>query len=398
MDKSTFQLGFDSICIRDHSKYAPQSHTIPIFATSTFVYESVEKAHAVFHGKEHSLMYSRWSHPNAELVEEKLAHLEVFSSNLKAKTFVFSSGMAAIAAAVNAFLKPQSSVLVQADVYGTSVELFNYLKENNRCNPIFINALDLDEIENQLQQNNTSLLYAETPNNPTLQCIDIQALADLCKKYNCKLIIDNTFCTAYIQQPLLLGADAVVYSTTKYLNGHGTALGGAVVSCDEAYMKKVWRERKVNGAMLSPFDAWLLNCGLKTLSLRLEKHAHNALMLATYLAQHPQVSKVNYPGLDNYSLAQTRDKQMRLSGGVLSFELKSGYDKAVDFLKKVAFCTLTASIGTPDTLVQHPASMTHFSVPKEQCDKFGITESLIRVSVGMENIEDIIADFKQALE
>ncbi|MGZ3940243.1 MAG: trans-sulfuration enzyme family protein, partial [Flavisolibacter sp.] len=239
----------------------------------------------------------------------------------------------------------------------------------------------------------------ETPANPTIQCVDIQELTKIAKKYNLKVACDNTFATPYIQQPFKYGVDFIVHSTTKFLNGHGTAIGGILLGTDLEFMKtKATKVQRLLGGNSNPFDAFLLVQGIKTLELRMERHCHNALKVANFLEQHQAVKKVNYAGLPSHPEHTVAMKQMKNGGGMLSFELKQGLKGGIDFMDKLQMCVRTVSLGTVDTLLCHPASMTHFGVPKEQREKYGITDGLIRMNVGIENSEDIIADLDQALK
>lgn len=374
-------------------------HSAPIYTTSTYLYESAEKAKRVFEGKEEAFIYSRWSHPNAELVERKLELLETFGLNVKAKALVFSSGMGAIGTLFQSVLKPGDAILAQGNIYGTSVDYFNHYSAAFKTEVIYADFANLNQLETILRQKkNIKLLYAETPSNPTLNCYNLKALSGLAHRYKAKLAVDNTFASPYLQQPLKFGVDFVVHSATKYLNGHGTGLSGFLVGRDVKFMgKEVWKIRKLNGTICSPFDAWLLNIGMKTLSLRMDKHCTNAMAVAKFLEQHTAVATVNYLGLKNHSDHALAKRQMKNFGGVLSFELKGGYKACLKFLKKIKFCQLTASLGTIDTLIQHPASMSHYFVPKQQRETFGITDGLIRLSVGIEDVQDVIADLEQAL-
>lgn len=394
-------IGFNSIASKDKlpKDTVINPHAAPIFTTSTYVYESAEKAQRVFEGKEQAFIYSRWSNPNAELVEEKIEQLETFGLNLKVKALAFSSGMGAIAALFQSLLKPGQAILAQGNIYGTSVDYFNHYSEQFKTETIYADFADLSSVESLLKQHkNIKLLYAETPSNPTLNCYDLKKLSELAHQYGTKIAVDNTFASPYLQQPFAFGVDFVVHSATKYLNGHGTGLSGFLLGRDVRFMEKeVWKLRKLNGTICSPFDAWMLNVGMKTLSLRMDKHCTNALAIAKFLQQHKAVSKVNYLGLKEHPDHKLAKKQMRNFGGVLSFELKDGYKAGARLMKKIKFCQLTASLGTIDTLIQHPASMSHYFVPKQQREAFGITDGLIRLSVGIEDVEDVTADLEQAL-
>lgn len=400
--KGKKDIGFSSITSQDNFDAAVKitPHSAPIFTTSTYIYESAEKAQQVFAGKEEAFIYSRWSHPNAELAERKLEQLESFGLNKKTKALVFTSGMAAVAALFQSLLKSGDAILVQGNIYGTAVDYFHHYASVFNVEVVFADFKNLNALENILQKKkNIKLLYAETPSNPTVNCYDLTALSKLAHSHKSKIAVDNTFASPYLQQPFKFGVDFIIHSATKYLNGHGTALGGFLVSEDTNFMKKnVWKIRKLNGTICAPFDAWLLNIGMKTLSLRMDKHCANALAVAKFLETNRAVSKVNYLGLKNhpdYSLAK---KQMKNFGGVISFELKNGYQAGEKLMRKIKFCKLTASLGTIDTLIQHPASMSHSFVPKEQREKFGITDGLVRISVGIEDVTDIITDLEQALK
>jgi methionine-gamma-lyase len=385
---------FDTICVKDSSKFSKFAHTPPIFASSTFIYESPEKAIEVFKGNQESFIYGRWSHPNVELVEEKLEKLEGLNISLELKGFLFSSGMAAISALFNSVLKPGDAIIAQGNIYGTTVELLNAVIAPRGIEIHYIDFDQLDHLEMALAKNkNVKLVYAETPSNPTISCYNLAEIAKLTHQYGSLMSVDNTFGTPYLQQPFLFDVDFVVHSTTKFLNGHGNALGGFLIGKDVNFMKNnVWKERKLNGAMMSPFDAWLLNNGLKTLSIRMDRHCANAMKVATYLESNPLIKKTNYLGLSSSPYNKLAASQMFGFGGVLSFELKNGLNASLHLMQTIKHCTLTASLGTADTLLQHPATMTHFNMPAKQREKYGITDGLIRLSVGIESVEDIIED------
>jgi methionine-gamma-lyase len=398
--KPKSKLGFASIASQDNfGANLITPHSSPIFTSSTYVYESAEKAQKVFRGEEEAFIYSRWSHPNAELVEKKLEQLETFGLDTEAKALVFASGMSAIAALYQSLLKPGDKVLAQGNIYGTSVDYFNHYEEEFGIDVIFADFRNFKELESILKaEKKVKLIYAETPSNPTINCYDLKALSTLGHKYNVQVAVDNTFASPYLQQPFALGVDFVIHSSTKYLNGHGTGLSGFVVGKDIDFMQKqVWKIRKLNGSICAPFDAWLLNIGMKTLSLRMEQHCANAMAVAKFLQKHPAVSKVNYLGLREHPDHTLAKRQMKNFGGVISFELKNGYKAGEKLMNKISFCKLTASLGTIDTLIQHPASMSHSFVPKEQREAYGITDGLVRLSVGIEDVNDVINDLKQAL-
>lgn len=402
MPKNNFKRGFETLCVSDKlsSRTEDFSHVPPIHATSTFVYENAEKAMNVFQGKEDAYIYGRWHNPTFSLIEEKIALLESYGMGIETpKAVLFSSGMAAISSMfLSLGLKQGDAVLTQGNLYGTTTEMLNTILGHHGIHILYEDLKHLGQVESLLKTNKAiKVIYIETPANPTLDCYDLQALANLAKQYGTITAADNTFATPYLQQPLSHGIDFVVHSTTKFLNGHGTAIGGIVVGNNASYMKQVWRMRKLLGGTPSAFDAFLLNNGIKTLVLRLEKHCDNAERVAEWLQAHPAVERVNYTGLPTHPDHELAISQMRRFGGILSFELKGGLQAGIKLMNGVKQCVLTASLGTADTLIQHPASMTHVQVDRQQRLQFGITDGLVRLSVGIEDVEDIIADLEQAL-
>lgn len=402
-------MTFASICARDfftpddHDAYG--AHILPIHQTSTFLYPSASEAMAVFRGEQSAYIYSRWSNPTVAAVERKIAMLEGYGLGdehgiLPLQALLFSSGMAAISAMLQAVVKPGGRILTSGNIYGTTIELMQVPLQSYGIETIFTNLHDLDAVEQLLQQEpSIQLLYVETPTNPTIAIYDLQALADLAHTYGAKLAVDNTFSSPFLQQPFRWGADFVVHSTTKYLNGHGTALGGVWLGKDLDFMAtKGWQMRKLFGGNSNAQEAWLLNNGLKTLPLRMRQHCHTAGILAEWLQEHPAIAKVNYAGLPDHAGHELATTQMRDFGGMISFELKGGLAAGIQMMDKIQFCNLTSTLGTPDTLITHPASMTHVKVPAIQREAFGITDGLIRISVGLEALEDIQADLAQAME
>ncbi|HQV78125.1 MAG TPA: aminotransferase class I/II-fold pyridoxal phosphate-dependent enzyme [Chitinophagales bacterium] len=398
-----FNKGFHSICVKDPLIDGLSSHVPPIYATSTFAYENLETAFDFFKsgGKTEGVYtYSRLGNPSVRFVGEKIAALEAYGiEGANYFGMLFSSGMAAISAAIMANVKAGDKIITQGNLYGTTNELMVSLLKDFGVETIYADLKDLNFVEDAIiNDEKIKLLYIETPANPTLDCYDLDGLAAIAQNQGIITIVDNTFATPYVQQPLKYGIDFVVHSSTKFLNGHGTATSGVVVGKnEEAIYKKVYGIQKMVGAVCSPFDAYLLNNGIKTLPLRMEQHQKNAMELALFLEQHIAVKKVNYLGLNNHENHQLAKDQMRGFSGMLSFELKGGMQAGMDFMRGIQFCTLTATLGTADTLVTHSASTSHVNVPQEQRLQYGITDGLIRVSVGLENIEDIIADFEMAL-
>jgi len=408
MNTSSFKKGFHSICVKDPVIDGLSAHVPPIYATSTFSYENLEAAFDFFKsgGKtENVFTYSRLGNPTVKFVAEKIAALEAYNISdengqpLNAYGLLFASGMAAIASAIMGFVKTGDKIITQENLYGTTNELLISILNDFGVETIYADLKDLNFVEDAIiNDEKIKLLYIETPANPTLALYDLDGLAAIAQNLGIKTIVDNTFVTPYFQQPLKYGIDIVVHSTTKFLNGHGTGTSGVLIGKDKEFIStRLYGIQKMMGGICSPFEAFLLNNGLKTLPLRMEQHQKNALLLAKFLEQHPKVSRVNYLGLEQHPDHQLASEQMNGFGGMLSFELKDGLEAGMNFMRGIRFCTLTASLGTADTLVTHPASTSHVNVPKEQRLRNNITDGLIRMSVGLENIEDVIADIEQAL-
>ncbi len=390
-----------SLCIKDpiDHKGVP-AHTPPIYATSTFVYSDLDKVTDFFKGKGEADVYSRWSNPTNVVVEEKIAALETFGMEEEGAAVLFGSGMAAISALLMGLgLKSGDTVVAQGNIYGTTVELLNSTLTDLGVNTVYTDLHDLEALEDLLKKDKRiKLIYFETPANPLCTCYALKSIAALSNMYKVKTAVDNTFASPILQQPLSLGIDYVVHSATKYLNGHGTGLSGVVVSLDKDFIKdRIWKMRKLLGGICSPFESFLLNNGIKTLALRMERHCDNTFLVSQFLKQQKEVLIVHYPGSPDHPDHIMASSQMHDFGGMLSFELKGGLKAGMNLMRKVEFCTLTASLGTVDTLIQHPASMSHINVPQEQREAFNITDGLIRLSVGLEAPEDIISDLEQGL-
>ena len=297
-------------------------------------------------------------------------------------------------------LKQGDKVLTQANLYGGTTDLLKNILSQYGIEPVFTNLQSLKDVEKLLASDKQiKMLYCETPANPTLACVDIQALASLARKHGAYTAIDNTFATPLLQQPFRFGIDFIIHSTTKYLNGHGNSTAGVVLGIDKGIMRdSVWRAMKLLGTNCSPFEAWLTYNGLKTLALRMDRQCSNALALAQFLEKHPAVEKVNYPGLPSHPDHVLARKQMPGGfGAMLSFELKGGLQAGLDCMNEIKFCTLAPTLGDVDTLILHPASSSHLAIPQEVRLQNGITDGLIRVSIGIENPSDIIEDLKQAI-
>jgi methionine-gamma-lyase len=352
-----------------------------------------------FKGEEPGYIYSRWGNPTFSEAERKIEALESFGLDIQVKGLLHASGMAAISTLLLSSLQAGDKILTHYSLYGGTEEITKHLLPSFGVERIIMDLRDVNKAEEAMKAGpKIKLLYLETPANPTIQCVDIEELTRLAKKYNIKVAVDNTFATPYLQQPFKHGVDFVMHSTTKFLNGHGTAIGGILLGRDMELMNsQVTKTQRLLGGNANPFDAFLLIQGIKTLEVRMERHCHNAMEVAGFLETHPSVARVNYTGLSSHPDHYTAMKQMRHPGAMLSFELKEGMQAGIDFMNKLKMCVRTVSLGTVDTLLSHPASMTHYGVGKEEREKYGITDGLIRMNVGIENIQDIIADLNQAL-
>jgi len=406
MNEDSSFSGFGSLSVHGgHQQDPTYSHLTPIYATSTFVYDDAEQGMRRFSGQEDGYIYSRWGNPTFTEAELKIAAMESFGltdaggNPLQLKALLHSSGMAAISTLLLMNLKAGDKILTHYSLYGGTEELLRFVLPSFGINAIITDLRDINKAAEALKADPAiRMLYLETPANPTIQCVDIDQLSQMARQHNCIVACDNTFATPYLQQPFRYDVDFVVHSTTKFLNGHGTAVGGLLLGRQLDLMKtKGYFMRKTLGGSGNPFDAFLLINGMKTLEVRMQRHCSNAMETAHFLNQHPAVGKVNYNGLPDHPDHGVAMKQMKHPGAMMSFELKKGFQGGVDFMNKLKMCTRTVSLGTCDTLLCHPASMTHFSVPKESREKYGITDGLVRMSVGIENIGDIIADLEQAL-
>ena len=367
--------------------------TAPIYQTSTFEFASVEQGGRRFAGQEEGFIYTRLSNPTVNVAEEKVAALECGEAALGT-----ASGMGAISAALWTCVEGGDEIVASDTLYGCTFSLMNHGMTKFGVTTHFVDLNDLENLKKALTPK-TKVVYLESPCNPTLKVVDIAEVARISHEYNpaIKVIVDNTFASPYLQQPLKLGADVVVHSATKYLNGHGDVIAGFIVGkADYIGEVRTFGLKDMTGAVLSPFDAFLIARGLKTLDIRMEKHCANAMKVACYLHDHPAVAKVYYPGLEDFEGCEIAKKQMRLPGGMMSIELKADRDTAAAALNKLKLCTIAVSLGDAETLVEHAATMTHSTYTAEELAASGISEGLVRISVGLEDPEDIIADFEQA--
>ncbi len=405
-DKKFPLTGFSSLAIHaGHTDDPNYAHLTPIYASSTYVFDEAAQGMRRFNGEEKGYIYGRWGSPSTTEAEEKIAAMESFglqdtSGNpLQLKAILHASGMAALSTLMISNVKAGDKILSHFSLYGGSQELLEKVLPPLGIEVIIADLRDLNAAEVLMRSDKAiKLLHLETPANPTLNCVDIEELTKMAKQHNLIVSCDNTFATPYLQQPFKYGVDYVFHSTTKFLNGHGTAIGGVLIGKDiEKMSTHITKVHRLLGGNSNPFDAFLLTIGMKTLEVRMERHCHNAMEVAGFLESHPAISKVNYLGLASHPDYLTAAKQMRHPGAMLSFEMKDGLEAAKRFIDKLQMCIRAVSLGTCDTLLCHPASMTHFSVPKEKRELYGITDGLIRMSVGIENVQDILADLEQAL-
>ena len=400
-DKSFPLTGWGSTAVHAGHRQDPMyAHQLPIYASSTYVFDDAEQGMRRFSGNEAGYIYSRWGNPTMTEAEEKIAALETFGLAISVKGILHASGMAAISTLMMATLKPGDKILTHYSLYGGTNEMLNTILPGFHIEAVITDLRNPENAAKALQADpSIKMLYLETPANPTIQCVDIEILSKLAKQYQCIVACDNTFATPYLQQPFQHDVDFVLHSTTKFLNGHGTAIGGILLGKDLEFMNtRCTKVHRLLGGNANPFDAFLLIQGMKTLELRMDRHCSNAMDVANFLQSHPAVANVNYTGLPHHPDHAVAKKQMRHPGAMLSFELKGGLEAGIRFMNKLKLCVRTVSLGTCDTLLSHPASMTHYSVPKEEKEKYGITDGLIRMNVGIENIQDIIADLSQSLE
>ena len=367
----------------------------PIYQTSTFEFDSVEQGGARFAGKEEGYIYSRLGNPSVAQVEEKVAALEGGEAAL-----CTASGMGAISTTMWTILSAGDELVASDTLYGCTFALFEHGLTKFGVKVNMIDMTDMKALKKALTKK-TKIVYLETPCNPTLKIVDIAAVAKAAHAFNpdIKVVVDNTFATPYLTQPLSLGADVVVHSATKYLNGHGDVIAGVVVGSAEFIAQaRMVGLKDMTGAVMSPFNAFLMARGLKTLDIRMERHCANAMKVAQFLESHPAVASVAYPGLKSFPGYKVAKKQMRLPGAMISIELKADKKKAAAALNKLKLCTIAVSLGDAETLVEHPASMTHSTYTSEELKAAGISEGLVRISIGLEDPDDIIADLKAALD
>ena len=367
---------------------------MPIYQTSTFIFDSAEQGGRRFALEEAGYIYTRLGNPTTTVLENKIAVLEEGEAGV-----AMSSGMGAISSTLWTVLKAGDHIVTDKTLYGCTFALMNHGLTRFGVEVTFVDTSNLDEVKNAMKKN-TRVVYLETPANPNLKIVDLEALSKIAHTNpNTLVIVDNTFATPYMQKPLKLGADIVVHSVTKYINGHGDVIAGLVVTNKElADQIRFVGLKDMTGAVLGPQDAYYIIRGMKTFEIRMERHCANAKKVVEFLNKHPKIEKVYYPGLETHPGYEIAKKQMKDFGAMISFELKGGFEAGKTLLNNLKLCSLAVSLGDTETLIQHPASMTHSPYTKEEREVAGITDGLVRLSVGLENVEDIIADLEQGLE
>jgi O-succinylhomoserine sulfhydrylase len=385
------EFGFETQAIRTQLERTQfQEHSVPLYLTSSFVFEDAEDMRASFADEKDRNIYSRYSNPNTNEFIEKICKMEGAESG-----FAFASGMAAVYSTLAALLNSGDHIVSASSVFGATHSLFvNYFPKWGIETSYF--DIDKPETIESFIKPNTKILFAESPTNPAVDIIDLELLGNIAKKHNLILIIDNCFATPYLHQPIKWGAHLVVHSATKLIDGQGRVLGGITVG-DAELIQKIYLFSRLTGPSLSPFNAWVLSKSLETLAIRLDRHCENALKVAEFLESHPNVNTVKYPFLKSHPQHEIAKKQMKLGGNIVAFEIKGGLEAGRAFLDKIKLCSLSPNLGDTRTIVTHPASTTHSKLTVEERLAVSITDGLVRVSVGLETVEDVIADLKQAL-
>ncbi len=364
----------------------------PIYQTSTFKFESAQHGAALFSGSEKGYIYTRMLNPTVEALENCIADLEGGH-----KALGCGSGMAAVHTVFASLLSTGDHIICSTSVYGPTITLLNTIMKKFGVEATFVDTSDLNKIKEAIKQN-TKVIYIETPGNPTLSVTDIEGTSKIAKDKNIKVVVDNTFMSPALQNPLKLGADVVLHSLTKFLNGHADVVGGVVVVKDEETYQQFRKVLNQTGGVIDPFNSFLVHRGIKTLAIRMEKHCSSSQVIAEYLEKHPLIKWVSFPGLKSHPQYELAKKQQKGPGGMITFELDGGIEAGRVMMNSVKLCQLAVSLGGVESLIQHPASMTHFSMGKEAREAAGISDGLIRLSVGIENVNDIIADLEEALE
>jgi methionine-gamma-lyase len=390
-DVSNYKFATKAVHAGQHPDATVGAVVAPIYETSSFVFDSAEQGAARFAGTEEGYIYTRLGNPTIRALERNIAELE---NGEDARAC--ASGMAAINATLISITKKGDHVVATDCLYGGTLKLFWDILSKFGVEVTLVDSSDVANIEAAIREN-TRLIYIETPANPTLKLTDIRATVKTAREHGLLTVVDNTFMSPYFQRPLELGADISLHSLTKYLNGHSDVIGGIIVG-SQSFLKTLDTILRNTGATLGPFEAWLTLRGIKTLSIRMEKHNENAMQIAGFLEAHRKIERVYYPGLKSHPQHELAKRQMSAFGGVICFEVRGSLEAGRKLMNSVKLCTLAVSLGAVETLIEHPASMTHAIVPKEERLRMGVTDSLVRLSVGIEDVEDVIHDLDQALE
>jgi O-succinylhomoserine sulfhydrylase len=389
MENNNF--GFETQAIRTQLERTQfQEHSVPLYLTSSFVFEDAEDMRASFSEEKDRNIYSRFSNPNTTEFVEKICKMEGAEAG-----YAFATGMAAVYSTFAALLNSGDHIVSASSVFGSTHALFTKYFPKWNIQTSYFDINEPETIESYITPN-TKIIYAESPTNPAVDILDLEYLGQIAKKHNLILIIDNCFATPYIQNPIQFGAHLVIHSATKLIDGQGRVLGGVTVGREDL-IREIYLFSRNTGPALSPFNAWVLSKSLETLAVRLEKHCENALAVAEFLESHPNVNRVKYPFLKSHPQYEIAKKQMRLGGNVVAFEIKGGLESGRKFLDKIKLCTLSANLGDTRTIVTHPASTTHSKLSVEERLAVSISDGLVRVSVGLETVKDVIADLNQAL-
>lgn len=385
------EYGFETHAIRTQLERTQfQEHSVPLYLTSSFVFEDAEDMRASFTEEKERNIYSRFSNPNTTEFVDKICKMEGAEAG-----YAFATGMAAVYSTFAALLNAGDHIVSAGSVFGSTHALFvNYFPKWN-IQTTYFDINKPETIESCIQPN-TKILYAESPTNPAIDIIDLELLGAIAKKHNLILIIDNCFATPYIQQPIKFGAHLVIHSATKLIDGQGRVLGGVTVGREDL-IREIYLFSRNTGPALSPFNAWVLSKSLETLAVRLDRHCENALKVAEFLESHPNVNTVKYPFLKSHPQYEIAKKQMILGGNIVAFEIKGGIEAGRKFLNNIKLCSLSANLGDTRTIVTHPASTTHSKLSVEERLAVSITDGLVRISVGLETVKDVIADLEQAL-
>ena len=382
---------FETQAIRNQTERTQYSeHSTPLFVTSSFVFDDAEDMRASFAEEKQRNLYSRFTNPNTTEFVDKIVAMEGAEAG-----YAFATGMSAIFSSFAALLNAGDHIVSCRSVFGSTHSMFTKYLPKWNIETSYFKVDEVDRVESLIQEN-TKILYIETPTNPAVDILDLEVIGNIAKKHNLIFIVDNCFATPYIQQPIKFGADLVIHSATKLIDGQGRVLGGVTVGKSDL-IREIYLFARNTGPAMSPFNAWVLSKSLETLAIRVEKHCENALKVAQFLEEHKQVELVKYPFLKSHPQYHTAKQQMKLGGNIVAFEIKGGLVSGRKFLNNIKMCSLSANLGDTRTIVTHPSSTTHGRLSEEDRLEVGITNGLVRVSVGLENVEDIINDLQQAL-